>query len=279
MKRVMSILSVLLFISTLIGCVPVNEDKESLKYKVVAGGYALYRYKGSSQKIIFTVPDEYNGQKVIEILDFAIANTEYLHTVRIGKNIEKIGEWGIVNCSNLKEIQVDANNPNFKSVDGTLFNKDLTELLVYPNGKTPIVKDKDDKIISGGIVTVPDTVKKITNNAFYLCGNLWRINFNQGLEEVGNKAFLKCGNLQNVRFPNTLKTIGIDSFSYCDAFTELTIPASVENIGDFAFFSLSSNIKAIKIERKNADGMILGKDWIPNVKDTINTKVNVEFVG
>lgn len=212
-------------------------------------------------------------------MDFALANAEYLNTVVIGKNIEKIGEWGIANCSNLKEIQVSAENPNFKSLDGILYNKDLTELLVYPNGKTPIEKDKDDNIISGGIVTLPDTIKKITNNAFYLCGNLWRINFNQGLEEVGDKAFLKCVNLQNVYFPNTLKKIGVDSFSYCDAFTELTIPASVEHIGDFAFFSLSSNIRAIKIERKNADGMILGKDWIPNVKDTINKKVDVEFVG
>lgn len=48
MKRIISILSALLLVLSIVGCAPANEDKESLKYKEVAGGYALYRYKGSS---------------------------------------------------------------------------------------------------------------------------------------------------------------------------------------------------------------------------------------
>ena len=173
MKRIISVLSAFIIFISLAGCNFINTDKESLEFKVVEGGYALYRYKGSSQKTSFTVPNEYNGQKVIEILNFAIANTEYLHTVTIGKNIERIGEWGIVNCSALEKIQVNGENENYKSVDGILYYKDMTELVSYPNGKTPIVKDKTGKIIGGGAVfKVPVSVKKIRNNAFYLCSNL-----------------------------------------------------------------------------------------------------------
>ena len=278
MKRLTVFILVFMVMFSCAGCSLANMDRESLKFKEVAGGYALYRYKGSSQRSNFTVPDEYNGKKVVEILDFAIANSEYIKTLNLGKNIEKIDEWGIVNCSSLQEIIVNAENKNFKAADGILYNKNMTELITYPNGKTALQKDDNDNITGGGIVTVPQSVKIIRNNAFYLCGNLWKITFNEGLTEIGNKAFLKCGNLQNFTLPGTLQKIGVDSFSYCDSLTKVTIPKSVTSIGDFAFFSLSSIISEITIQRENADGLTLGKDWIPNKKDTVKQKVKVVYI-
>jgi hypothetical protein len=77
----------------------------------------------------------------------------------------------------------------------------------------------------------------------------------------------------------TLKTIGIDAFSYCDAFTQVTIPPGVETVGDYAFFSLSSSIKPSVSNAKNADGLTLGKDWVPNLRNTVGQKAEVVFVG
>ena len=38
-------------------------------------------------------------------------------------------------CYNLEAIEVDEDNPYFKSVDGVLYNKEMTELYSYPQGK------------------------------------------------------------------------------------------------------------------------------------------------
>lgn len=279
MKKRAAAILVALCLILLTACTAQEGNGERLRFRDVPGGVALYRYRGGSRLSAFTVPDEHNGKKVVEIQDFAIANNEYLRTLVIGKHIETIGEWGIVNCTNLQTILVDEDNAHFATADGLLYTKDRTEVVACANGRTPIEKDKDGNITRGITVSLPPTVKVVRNNAFYLCGNLWTVTFNEGLESIGNKAFMKCENLQNVRFPATLKTIGIDAFSYCDAFTQVTIPPGVETVGDYAFFSLSSNIKTIRIERENADGLTLGKDWVPNLRNTVGQKSEVVFVG
>lgn len=249
------------------------------EFKENADGVGLYRYANSSTETVFTVPEEYEGKKVTELMDFSLANAEYLTEVNIGKNITSIGIWAMTNCPVLQAINVSEENPNFKSVDGVLYNKDMTELLFYPNAKSPIETDKDGNT-SGGEFTVPETVKSIRANAFYLCGNLRQITFNEGLEKVGDKAFLKCGSLESLNLPSTLKEIGTDAFSYLDngKLTAIDVPASVETIGDFAFFSSASSVEKVTVHKNEAD-ITLGKDWLPNQKNAINQKVPVEFVG
>lgn len=56
-----------------------------------------------------------------------------------------------------KEINVSSDNPYYASVDGVLFNKDVTKLLIYPAGKTSTSKYG---------YAVPKTVKEITTYSF-----------------------------------------------------------------------------------------------------------------
>lgn len=56
-----------------------------------------------------------------------------------------------------KEINVSSDNPYYASVDGVLFNKDVTKLLIYPAGKTSTSKYG---------YAVPKTVKEITTRSF-----------------------------------------------------------------------------------------------------------------
>ena len=91
MKKIASfclVLALLLFVS---GCTLKDGSQESLKFKPVENGYALYRFKGSSLQDTFTVPDTYKDEKIVEIMNYAIANAEYLKTVLIDENIIKIG--------------------------------------------------------------------------------------------------------------------------------------------------------------------------------------------
>lgn len=250
------------------------------EYRDNADGCGLYRYTSTSTETSFTVPDTYEGKTVTELMDFCLANAEYLTEIYIGKNIHTIGVWAMTNCQNLEAIYVSEENPYFTSVDGVLYNKDMTELLVYPNAKSPIETDANGNT-SGGEFVVPDTVKSIRANAFYLCGNLRSITFNEGLETVGDKAFLKCGGLESLTLPSTLREIGVDAFSYLDnaKLTTIEIPASVEKIGDYAFFSASSSVEKVIVHKNSAEDLELGEDWLPNQKNAINQEAPVEFVG
>lgn len=275
-KRAVSlILLSLMVVMTLSSC---SMTEKAPQYKENADGLALYRYKSSSVQTELTVPDEKDGKAVTELMDFSVANAEYLITLNLGKNIKTISKWALTNCPVLESINVSPDNPYFTSKDGVLYNKDMTELLVYPNGKFPIEKDEEGKVIKGGEFTVPDTVKVINENAFYLCSNLYKINFNEGLEKIEDKAFLKCGGLSEVKFPSALKEIGVDSFSYCDSLKEVEIPSSVEKIGDYAFFSAATNIEKIVVNKKEAD-IQLGEKWLPNRAGKINDTVEPQFAG
>lgn len=280
-KKVICVFSAILALFTVMlsfsSCT--SESSDNLKYKEAENGYALYRYEGASTEKTFTVPDTYNDKPVTELMSFCISNSEYLEVLNIGENIEKIDPWALTNCPVLKAINVNENNKYFTSVDGVLYSKDMTKLIAYPNGKTPLVTDKDGKVTGGGTIKLPETVKVIGENAFYMCSNLYSIEFNQGLEKVENKAFLKCTNLSALEFPETLTEIGVDSFSYCDSLTHLEIPSSVKSIGDYAFFSTSSSIDKIVVHQPNADSLTLGKDWIPNKKNNVREKVTVEYTG
>ncbi|MGN1349031.1 MAG: leucine-rich repeat domain-containing protein [Acutalibacteraceae bacterium] len=248
-------------------------------YKDNEDGCGLYRYKSTSTQSVFNVPDTYGEKPVTELMAFSLANSAYLKELNLGKNIKRIDVWALTNCPLLESINVDENNPYFTSVDGVLYNKDKTELLVYPNGKTPLAYYESGKLKSGGTLVLPESVVSIRENAFYLCSNLYSVEFNEGLESVGNKAFLKCENLQAIELPHTLKTIGTDAFSYCNSVKKLEIPSSVEVIGDYAFFSTASNLEKIVVHKSSENDLTLGKDWIPNQSDSINKKIPVEYVG
>lgn len=281
-KKVICVFSAILALLTVMlsfsSCTTGGEN-DNLQYKDAESGYALYRYKGSSTEKTFTVPDTYSEKPVTELMAFCISNSEYLEVLNIGKNIEKIDPWALTNCPVLKAINVSEDNKYFTSINGVLYSKDMTRLIAYPNGKTALTTDKDGKVTGGGTIKLPETVKVIGENAFYMCGNLYSIEFNEGLEKIENKAFLKCTNLSSLEFPETLSEIGVDSFSYCDSLTHLEIPASVKSIGDYAFFSTSSSIDKIVVHQPNADSLTLGKEWTPNKKNNVRDKVTVEYVG
>ena len=280
-KKVICVFSAILALFTVMfsfsSCT--GESSGNLKYKEAENGYALYRYEGASTEKTFTIPDTYNDKPITELMSFCISNSEYLEVLNIGKNIEKIDPWALTNCPVLKAINVSEDNEYFTSVDGVLYSKDMTRLIAYPNGKTALTTDKDGKVTGGGTIKLPETVKVIGENAFYMCSNLYSIEFNEGLEKIENKAFLKCTNLSALEFPETLTEIGVDSFSYCDSLTHLEIPSSVKSIGDYAFFSTSSSIDKIVVHQPSADSLTLGKDWLPNKKNNVREKVTVEYVG
>lgn len=275
MKRIMMIITLSLLIGTLFGCH--QGGGENYTYKAVADGVALYRYKGSTTKTGLIVPDEVDGAKVVELMDFCAANSQYLTTVKIGAHVKIISPWALANCKQLEKITVDAANPYFEADEfGVLFTKGRGELVCYPNARQRLIKDDSGRTTGGGTYEIPASVKRIKSHAFYLCDNLYRITFPEGLEEVGDAAFMKCSSLQNFVLPESLTVIGRDSFSFCDALTAVTIPRNVLKIGDYAFFSQASLIKTITT-KKPINRIHRGDDWLPIIKSSGGVKAEVVY--
>jgi len=268
-----------------------------VKYVSTAGGLALKTYHGASTDTVFKIPDyaaDKNGKSlsVVEILNYSASNSEYLQELYIGPNVKTIQPWAFTNCVNLNKIVVDKENPNFTSLDGVLYSKDMKTLLLYPNkcgykylkdaAGNPLVDKKSGALFpdkNSGYFTVPAGVTAIGENAFYKCDKLLGITFTGDVKEVHEKAFFKCKGLTKLELLEGLTTIDVDAFSFCDNLTgDVTIPASCKKIEKYAFFSNSSLIKKIYI-KADKNKIQLDGNWLPNKKDNFRKKVPFEFIN
>ena len=126
------------------------------------------------------------------------------------------------NCRNLSSINVDSENKIFASVDGVLYNKEKTKLIVCPPKKT-------------GTVTIPNTVTSIETMAFTGCEDLQSVEIPNSVTEIGGWAFSGCAGLESISIPNSVTSIGDAAFRRCLGLTEITIPKSVVNMGSDVF--------------------------------------------
>lgn len=275
MKKITIVFLLSLLICTLFACHQSGGGK--FTYKAVDGGVALYRYKGSTREFDLIIPDQVDGVKVVELMDFCAANSQHLKTVKIGANVEEIGPWAFTNCLALEKFEVDRGNRFFETDEnGVLYTAGKKELVFYPNAREKLIKDGNEQVTGGGEYEIPASATKILDNAFYLCGNLYEITFNEGLVEIGDASFMKCSSLQNFTLPDSLTAIGRDGFSFCDSLTSVTIPGNVTKIGDFGFYSKASSIKKIVVKRAR-NKIDCGDNWLPIMKNSGNVKAKVAY--
>ena len=151
-----------------------------------------------------------------------------LKNVTIGNSLNMISNFVFVGCNSLENIMVDENNLNYSSIDGVLFNKKKTELILYPVGN------------SRNAYSIPNSVTSIGYYAFWGCTNLRNIKIPNNVESIGDYAFYNCTSLTSVTIPNSVTSIGNDAFYGCSSLTSVTIPNSVTSIGNNAFYGCLS---------------------------------------
>lgn len=114
-------------------------------------------------------------------------------------------------CHSLTSINVDANNINYSSEDGILYNKDKTVLCTYPPGK------------SGSSFSIPASVTSIGDGAFVRCSNLSSVIIPNSVTSIGDYAFFDFQSLTSVTIPNSVTSIGIWAFAYCASLKDITV--------------------------------------------------------
>ena len=168
-----------------------------------------------------------------------------------GRNIAKINDNAFNAYPNLEEIEVEDDNQYFTSIDGVLYNKEVTKLLVYPAGK----KDKE--------FNLPDTVIEIAQNAFRGCNNLVKIHFNSNLAVVNNNSFVDCFKLMEVDFRNTeVTSIPGYCFSNCYNIIRVYLSSNISSIGQYPFGGSSKIREIYNLTGKELDE--LKENYDPN---------------
>jgi hypothetical protein len=210
---------------------------------------------------------------VESIGNYAFYSCSDLTSITIGNSVKSIESGAFYGCSDLTAINVDANNPNYSSINGVLFNKLQNELIQCPVGKTGnytilnsvtaigssafhdctglISITIGNSVTSIGwsaffgctgltSVTIPNSVTSLGNYAFYGCTGLTSVTIPNSVTDIGGRAFSDCSGLTSVTIPNSVTSIGYSAFSGCTGLTSVTIPNSVITIGYRAFYDCSS---------------------------------------
>lgn len=172
-----------------------------------------------------------------------------LSSITIPAGVNSIGKFAFCNCQGLSAIDVDENNTKYSSVDGVLFNKEKTELILYPINKTGEsyeIPNSVTKIINSAFsgcklrsVTIPNSVISIGDYAFEY-SSLESVSIPNSVNDIGVSAFASCENLISIDIPNSIQSIKGSTFEYCSNLKSVTIPDSVTSVGYESFLSCSS---------------------------------------
>ena len=173
----------------------------------------------------YTVPTTVN-----EIYDYAFKDAKKLTSITFPKNFlntfdidDRLG-----NCDSLTSLNFADINKNYTTVNGIVYNKDMSSLLYVPNAKS-------------GSYTIPNSVKSIESRAFYNCSKLTEIVFPESITQI-NFNTTGMTSLKSITIPASVTEIGSNFYSN---FPNLTISGYEGSYAEF--YSNYNDIKFNKL--------------------------------
>ena len=142
---------------------------------------------------------------------YGCSNITYFY---LPATLTNIGTEAFAHCLGVEFFAVSSDNPNYTTAGDVLFNKDKTVLMYYPVAH------------SRTSYTVPQSVTKIDDDAFYSATNLTEIILPDQLETIGSDGLENCSALTEITFPASLQSLGNGAMSGCTALTQIVTQAT-----------------------------------------------------
>ena len=157
-----------------------------------------------------------DGETEIDYMAFVCRTG--LTGITIPDSVTGIGWYTFFGCIRLTSINICDNNPYYLSIDGVLFSKEKTAIIIlYPAGRI-------------GAYTIPANITRIGKCAFSDCTSLTSVTIPNSVTEMGYSAFEGCTGLKSITIPDSVTKIGDSAFEGCAGLTSVTIPDSVTEI-------------------------------------------------
>ena len=163
---------------------------------------------------------------VTTLQDYALSGMSGLETLSFGSGFSRqIGSFAFgyyySNSTGLRNITVDANNSVYDS----------------RNNCNAVIKTATNELVLGGVNTViPNTVTKISANAFYGRSSLTSLNIPSNVTEIEQSAFENCSGLTSISIPDSVTVAGGSIFSGCSSLASATIGSGLTNISERMFY-------------------------------------------
>ena len=254
-------LTAIIMIVGLVGVMPAvsagAETSRDFDYEVLEDGTVeITGYTGNATEL--TIPSEIEGKSVTSIGDYAFNDCYSLERVAIPSSVEYVTEQAFDRCYSFKEINVSEDNQYYSSLDGVLYDKEKTELILCPCVKSSVsIPDSVEYIGNYAFedcssltsITIPDSVTSIGDGAFWSCYSLTSITMPDSVTSIGSFAFEDCSSLTSITIPDSVTSIGDYAFAWCESLTSITIPNSVTIIGEMAFgYAYDDIYETVKID-------------------------------
>ena len=190
----------------------------------------------------FSLRGELDLESAETVGRMAFANCKKIKKVVFSEDLELVSNKSSCpfnGCISIEEFEVPESNVNFKTIDGVLFNKDVSNIVAYPPAK---------KTAS---YALPDTVTKICPQAFYNA-SVDTVVFGSNVQTICREAF-RYSHIKTMTMPDfpvvdgVLKPVKIKSnvFSNCTELVEFTFPSNMENLGSIWFWGCTSLKKVV----------------------------------
>lgn len=219
------------------------------KYKELPDGtYELVRFSNTGSITDLTIDyvvDLKTGEKdlskpITSIHEYAFNGDETLHNITFGKDVKYIDSKAIYSCWYVRNVWIDDENPYYCDIDGVVYNKDVTEVVFYPNyhdlqlmiengyATEEVDKNGNRKFISK---VTDENGKLVDEKGNNLVERIW------GTNKLYDEQFYQTYNrtCRTYVIPSTVTKINELAFAYSNI-VDLYIPEGVTKMDNMAVF-------------------------------------------
>lgn len=187
-------------------------SKPRIFYEQADDGYYVRFYVyGLTNMTTATIPDTYQGEKVVGLRGNTFSNMPFLTEVSLPDSITEIRGQAFKNCRSLERVT-------------------LPKHLTYLGGEAFYHCSSLEE------VNLPVGLTEIRGNTFEECSSLLRIEIPDNVTRIGGHAFYGNTSLEEVVISpdSKLQQIGSSAFRCCDSLREITLPRGV-SVNERAF--------------------------------------------